>query len=101
MGEFGIGQSVPRFEDPRLLRGQGRFVDDINLPGQAYMVVVRSPHAAARIRSIKAMSCATASRRAAAMAAPASAICCSSPSNKAREPSRIWNSRLRCRMARS
>ena len=52
MGEFGIGQPVPRFEDPRLLRGQGRFIDDVNLPGQAYMVVVRSPHAAARIRSI-------------------------------------------------
>ncbi len=52
MGEFGIGQPVPRFEDPRLLRGQGRFIDDVNLPGQAYMVVVRSPHAAARIRSV-------------------------------------------------
>jgi len=52
MGEFGIGQPVPRFEDPRLLRGQGRFVDDVNLPGQAYLVVVRSPHAAARIGAI-------------------------------------------------
>ena len=60
MGEFGIGQSVPRFEDPRLLRGQGRFVDDVNLPGQAYMVVVRSPHAAARIRSIDATAAAAA-----------------------------------------
>ena len=52
MGEFGIGQSVPRFEDPRLLRGQGRFINDVNLPGQAHMVVLRSPHASARIRSI-------------------------------------------------
>jgi carbon-monoxide dehydrogenase large subunit len=52
MGEFGIGQSVPRFEDPRLLRGQGRFVNDVSLPGQAHMIVLRSPHAAARIRSI-------------------------------------------------
>ena len=60
MGEFGIGQSIPRFEDPRLLRGQGRFVDDINLPGQAYMVVVRSPHAAARIRSIDVAAAAAA-----------------------------------------
>jgi len=60
MGEFGIGQSIPRFEDPRLLRGQGRFVDDLNLPGQAYMVVVRSPHAAARIRSIDVASAAAA-----------------------------------------
>jgi carbon-monoxide dehydrogenase large subunit len=52
MGEFGIGQSVTRFEDPRLLRGEGRFVEDVNLPGQAYMYVLRSPHAHARIRSI-------------------------------------------------
>jgi carbon-monoxide dehydrogenase large subunit len=52
MGQFGIGQSVARFEDPRLLRGEGRFVEDVNLPGQAYMYVLRSPHAHARIRSI-------------------------------------------------
>jgi hypothetical protein len=31
-----IGQSVPRTEDPRLLRGEGRYTDDVNLPGQAY-----------------------------------------------------------------
>jgi carbon-monoxide dehydrogenase large subunit len=52
MGAFGIGQSVTRFEDPRLLRGEGRFVDDVNLPGQAHMYVVRSPHAHARLLSI-------------------------------------------------
>ena len=52
MTKFGIGQSVSRFEDPRLLRGRGCFVDDINLPGQAYAVLVRSPHANAHIRSI-------------------------------------------------
>ena len=52
MGQFGIGQSVTRFEDPRLLRGEGRFVEDVNLAGQAYMYLVRSPHAHARIRSI-------------------------------------------------
>jgi aerobic carbon-monoxide dehydrogenase large subunit len=52
MGQFGIGQAVTRFEDPRLLRGQGRFVEDVNLPGQAYMYLVRSPHAHARIRAI-------------------------------------------------
>jgi carbon-monoxide dehydrogenase large subunit len=40
--KFGIGQSVPRTEDPRLLRGEGRYTDDINLPGQAYAVMVRS-----------------------------------------------------------
>ncbi len=52
MQQFGIGQAVARFEDPRLLRGEGRFTNDINLPGQAYAVVLRSPHAHARIRSI-------------------------------------------------
>lgn len=49
MGEFGIGQPVERFEDPRLLRGEGRFIQDVDLPGQAYLVLVRSPHAHARI----------------------------------------------------
>jgi len=49
VGEFGIGQAVARFEDPRLLRGEGRFVHDVNLPGQLHAVLVRSPHAHARI----------------------------------------------------
>ena len=40
--KFGIGQPVPRQEDPTLLRGQGRYTDDINLPDQAYAVMVRS-----------------------------------------------------------
>ena len=52
--KFGIGQAIKRFEDPRLVRGQGRFHEDVNLPGQAYMVVVRSVHAHARIRGIDA-----------------------------------------------
>jgi len=52
MSKYGIGQPVLRFEDPRLLRGQGRFVNDVNLPGQAHAVFVRSPHAHAKIRSI-------------------------------------------------
>ena len=52
MMKFGIGQSVPRFEDARLLRGQGKFLDDINLPNQVYAVFLRSPHAHARIRKI-------------------------------------------------
>jgi carbon-monoxide dehydrogenase large subunit len=54
MGKYGVGQPVLRFEDPRLLRGQGRFISDINLPGQAYAVFLRSPHAHANIRSIDA-----------------------------------------------
>ena len=54
MGEFAIGQSVPRFEDPRLIRGGGRYIDDIVLPGMAFGCVVRSPHAHANIRAIDA-----------------------------------------------
>jgi carbon-monoxide dehydrogenase large subunit len=47
-----IGQPVPRKEDLRLVTGKGRYTDDMNLPGQAYAVMVRSPHAHALIRSI-------------------------------------------------
>ncbi|MFL6797241.1 MAG: xanthine dehydrogenase family protein molybdopterin-binding subunit [Xanthobacteraceae bacterium] len=52
MGEFAIGQSVSRFEDPRLLKGGGRYVADMVLPRMAFGYVLRSPHAHARIRSI-------------------------------------------------
>src|SRR5690554_5388466 len=45
----GIGSPVRRKEDFRLLKGEGRFSDDVNLPGQAYAAFVRSPHAHARI----------------------------------------------------
>ena len=54
MSKYGIGQPVLRFEDPRLLRGQGRYINDVNLPGQAHAIFVRSPHAHARIKSIDA-----------------------------------------------
>src|SRR5437773_6417594 len=50
----GIGQPVRRREDLRLLTGSGRYSDDLNLPGQAYAVMVRSPHAHAMIRRIDA-----------------------------------------------
>lgn len=46
------GQSVRRFEDPRLLTGQGSYVDDMTLPGLLHAVVLRSLHAHAVIRSI-------------------------------------------------
>jgi carbon-monoxide dehydrogenase large subunit len=52
MGEFAIGQPVPRFEDPRLVKGAGRYVADMVFPGMAFGYVLRSPHAHARIRSI-------------------------------------------------
>lgn len=52
MGEFAIGQPVPRFEDPRLVRGGGRYVSDMALPRMAHGFVLRSPHAHAKILSI-------------------------------------------------
>jgi aerobic carbon-monoxide dehydrogenase large subunit len=52
MGEFAIGQPVPRFEDPRLVKGHGRYIADMTFPGMAFGFVLRSPHAHARIRSI-------------------------------------------------
>jgi aerobic carbon-monoxide dehydrogenase large subunit len=59
--KFAIGQSVRRLEDPRLVQGLGRYSDDVSLPREARAVLVRSPHAHARIRRIDA---------AAALAAP-------------------------------
>ncbi len=52
MGQFGIGQPVPREEDPYLLRGKGRYVDDVRLVGVTRGFFLRSPHAHARIVSI-------------------------------------------------
>jgi len=52
MGEFAIGQGVPRFEDPRLVQGRGSYTDDVQMPGMAYGVVLRSPHGHAKILSI-------------------------------------------------
>ncbi len=53
MGAKYFGASVPRREDPRLLRGEGRFVDDIKLPGMLHAAFVRSPHAHARIVGVR------------------------------------------------
>src|SRR5437879_2029003 len=47
-----VGQPVRRREDLRLVTGRGCFTDDISLPGQVHAVMVRSPHAHARIRAI-------------------------------------------------
>ena len=60
MTKFGIGQGVPRWEDPRLLRGGGRYSDDLDRPGQACGHVLRSPHAHAAINSIDASAAARA-----------------------------------------
>ena len=53
MREYDLGRAVPRTEDFRLLRGRGRYTDDIVLPRAAHLYVLRSPHAAARIRKIE------------------------------------------------
>ena len=52
MLKFGVGQSATRLEDQRLLTGHGAYTGDINLDGQAYGVVVRSPYAHAQISEI-------------------------------------------------
>ena len=48
----GMGHSVKRKEDPRFLRGQGNYVDDVSLPGMLYLDIVRSPYAHATIKNI-------------------------------------------------
>jgi len=52
MTKFGIGQAITRREDQRLLTGTGQYVDDTSVPGETHLVLVRSPHAHARIVSI-------------------------------------------------
>jgi aerobic carbon-monoxide dehydrogenase large subunit len=49
---FAVGQSVSRTEDPRLLRGEGQFTDDLDLDGQAHAYVFRSPYAHAVIEQL-------------------------------------------------
>ena len=50
----GMGHSVKRKEDPRFIRGAGEYIDDINLPGQLWLDIVRSPYAHAKILNIDA-----------------------------------------------
>lgn len=50
--KFGVGQSVRRVEDERLLTGRGRYTDDMQLPGMLHAVTVRSPYAHAEVRGI-------------------------------------------------
>ncbi len=53
---FAVGQPVSRKEDPVLLRGQGRYTDDLNRPGQLYGVMVRSSVAHGVLRSLETES---------------------------------------------
>jgi carbon-monoxide dehydrogenase large subunit len=50
----GMGHSVKRKEDPRFIRGAGEYIDDVNVPGQLWLDIVRSPYAHARILKIDA-----------------------------------------------
>lgn len=50
--KFGVGQPVRRSEDPRLVKGEGSYTDDVNRPGQVYAAMVRSREAHGVIRSI-------------------------------------------------
>ena len=52
MSEKYFGKAVKRTEDPKFIKGEGRYTDDINLHGQAYVVMVRCPYAHAKINSI-------------------------------------------------
>jgi carbon-monoxide dehydrogenase large subunit len=47
-----VGTPVKRTEDPRLITGEARYLEDIHLPGMTYAAILRSPHAHARIRGI-------------------------------------------------
>ena len=48
-----VGTSVPRKEDRKLVTGHGQFIDNINLPGQLWLSVVRSPYAHATIKRVE------------------------------------------------
>src|SRR5215813_957186 len=54
MSATGIGAAVRRKEDQRFITGRGHYTDDVNRPGQAHAMFVRSPHAHATIKSIDA-----------------------------------------------
>src|SRR5213594_3650882 len=60
MGAKFFGAAVKRREDPRFLRGEGRFVDDVTLPGMLHAAFLRSPHAHARIVAIDTAAAAAA-----------------------------------------
>src|SRR5436189_4454191 len=50
----GMGHSVKRKEDPRFIRGQGEYIDDVVLPGMLWLDIARSPYAHAKIKGIDA-----------------------------------------------
>ncbi|MDX6546543.1 MAG: aerobic carbon-monoxide dehydrogenase large subunit [Gaiellales bacterium] len=89
----GMGVSALRKEDAAFLTGQGRYVDDIKLPGMLHMAIVRSPYAHARITGIdtaaaKRMPGVTAVLTAADLEFAAGVPCASNPTGNVRQPAR-------------
>jgi xanthine dehydrogenase molybdopterin-binding subunit B len=76
----GMGHSMKRKEDPRFIRGQGEYIEDVVLPKMVWMDIVRSPYAHARIKSIDASE--ALSRRPVSIGCPPSPVtsrwCCRS-----------------------
>jgi carbon-monoxide dehydrogenase large subunit len=89
----GVGESVLRKEDAPFVTGEGRYVDDIKLPGMLHMAIVRSPHAHAKIVSIDGAAAlatkgVTAVVTAADLTFAAGVPCASNPTGEARQPVR-------------
>ncbi len=89
----GIGESVLRKEDHELIKGQGKFIDDLRLTGMAHAVFVRSPHGAARVTAIdksaaEAMPGVIAVLTAADLGITGGVPCASNPTGDARQPRR-------------
>ncbi len=58
MAEKMFGSRIKRVEDPRLITGEARYMDDIKLPGMLYAAILRSPYAHARIKNINTQAAA-------------------------------------------
>src|SRR5258706_15513468 len=89
----GIGVSALRKEDAQFLPGQGRYVDDIKLPGMLHMAIVRSPYAHARITGIdtsaaKQLPGVTAVLIGGEIEFAAGVPCASNPTGNTRQPAR-------------
>ena len=89
-----VGTSVPRKEDHKLVTGHGQFIDNINLSGQLWLSVVRSPYAHATIknvdlkaaRELEGVVVVTAEPRAAAVAGTAGAVVISDTEQAGQSP---------------
>ena len=66
---IGFGR-LKRKEDPRFIRGQGNYLDDIRLPGMVHAAILRSPFAHAKINSIPSSRASTSTTRSSAASAP-------------------------------